>query len=134
MALACYNPLNPKLRIKNPLKEGLLRCGGIPENITFLERNQDYKVLGWQLGAHGDKGGNGARASVQGLENAYGKSITGHRHTPEILRNTFVVGTSTYLSLSYNDGPSSWMNTHAMLWSNGKVQLVNIIDGKWRRK
>lgn len=134
LALACYNPLNPKLRIKNPLKEGLLRCGGIPENITFLERNQDYKVLGVQLGAHGDKGGNGSRASIQSLENAYGRSISGHGHTPEILRNTFRVGTSTYLSLSYNDGPSSWMNTHALLWGNGKVQLVNIINGKWRRK
>lgn len=134
LALACYNSENRKLRIKNPLQEGLLRYGGIPSKVTFLERDQDYKVLGWQLGAHGDKGGNGARASVHGLENAYGKSISGHRHTPEILRNTFVVGTSTYLSLGYNEGPSSWMNTHAMLWENGKVQLVNIINGKWRRE
>ncbi|MDP3698518.1 MAG: hypothetical protein Q8R47_02940 [Nanoarchaeota archaeon] len=135
LALACYDPGNPKLRIKNPLHEGLLRYGGIPNNVTYLERNQDYKpVMGWQLGAHGDKGGNGSRASVNGLENSYGKSISGHAHTPEILRNTFRVGTSTYLSLSYNDGPSSWMNTHGLLWGNGKVQLVNIIDGKWRRK
>jgi len=134
LALACYNPENPKLRIKNPLREGLARYGGIPKNVTFLERNQDYKVLGWQLGAHGDKGGNGAKASVQGFENAYGKSTSGHSHTPEILRNTYRVGTSTHLSLSYNDGPSSWMNTHALLWGNGKVQLVNVIDGKWRRE
>src|SRR3989338_499895 len=134
LALACYNQENPKLRIKNPLQEGLARYGGIPENVTFLDRNQDYKVLGWQLGAHGDKGGNGARASVNGLENSYGKSVSGHSHTPEILRNTFRVGTSTYLSLSYNDGPSSWMNTHGLLWSNGKLQLVNIINGKWRRE
>jgi len=135
LALACYDPDNPKLRIKNPFHEGLLRYGGIPNNVTYLERNQDYKpVMGWQLGAHGDKGGNGSRASINGLENSYGKSITGHSHTPEILRNTFRVGTSTYLSLSYNDGPSSWMNTHGLLWSNGKVQLVNIINGKWRRE
>lgn len=134
LALACYDPENPKLRIKNPLQEGLKIYGGIPEKVTFLERNQDYKVLGWQLGAHGDKGGNGARASVRGLEDAYGKSVSGHSHTPEILRNTFRVGTSTYLSLSYNDPPSSWMNTHGLLWANGKVQLVNIINGKWRRE
>lgn len=134
LALACFDPENPQRRIKDPLKEGLQRYGGVPENVTFLERNQDYKVLGWQLGAHGDKGGNGAKASVQGLENAYGKSITGHRHTPEILRGAVVVGTSTYLTLPYTDGPSSWINTHGMLWANGKVQLVHVINGKWRGK
>jgi len=134
LALACYDPTNPKLRIKNPLQEGLARYGGIPANVIFLERNQDYKVLGWQLGAHGDRGSNGARASVKGFEDSYGKSISGHSHTPEILRNTYRVGTSTHLSLSYNDGASSWMNTHGLLWGNGKVQLVNIIDGKWRRE
>jgi len=133
LALACYNPENPKLRIKNPLREGLARYGGIPKNVTFLERNQDYKVLGWQLGAHGDKGANGSRGSMKSMENAYGKSITGHSHTPGILRNVFVVGTSTHLTLSYNAGPSSWMNTHAMLWANGKPQLVHILDGKWRK-
>ncbi|MEK6899516.1 MAG: hypothetical protein AABX05_00165 [Nanoarchaeota archaeon] len=134
LALACYDPQNPKRRIKDPLQEGLKLYGGIPDKVTFLQRNQDYKFLGWQLGAHGDKGGNGARASVLSLENAYGKSITGHRHTPEILRGAVVVGTSTHLTLPYTDGPSSWMNTHALLWSNGKVQLINIIDGEWRKQ
>ncbi len=133
LSLASFDPENPKRRIKDPLKEGMMRYGGIPKNVTFLERNEDYKVLGWQLGAHGDKGGNGAKASVLGLENAYGKSITGHRHTPEILRGAVVVGTSTYLTLPYTDGPSSWINTHAMLWANGKVQLAHIINGKWKK-
>lgn len=135
LALACYDPKNKRQRTKNPLKEGLERYGGIPKNVKFHERDLDYKVLGWQLGAHGDKGPGGRRSpSAQSLENAYGKSITGHKHTPEILRNTFVVGTSTYLTLSYTAGPSSWMNTHAMLWANGRLQLVNIINGEWRKK
>ncbi len=119
---------------KNPLQVGLEMCGGVPKNVQFLERDQDYKVRGWQLGAHGDKGANGARGGIRGIENAYGKSITGHSHTPEILRDTYIVGTSTDLRLDYTSGPSSWMNTHAMLWDNGKVQLVHIINGKWRRK
>ena len=134
LALACYDPDNPQRRIKDPLKEGLELYGGIPPKVTFLQRNQDCKVLGWQLGAHGDKGGNGARASINGLENAYGKSITGHSHTPQILRGTVVVGTSTDLTLTYTDGPSSWMHTHAVLWTNGRVQLINIINGQWRMK
>ncbi len=135
LALACYDPKNKRQRTKNPLKEGLERYGGIPKNVKFHERDLDYKILGWQLGAHGDKGPGGRRSpSAQSLENAYGKSITGHKHTPEILRNTFIVGTSTYLTLSYTAGPSSWMNTHGLHWANGRVQLVNFINGKWRRK
>ena len=103
-----------------------------PKNVIFLKRDQDYKVRHWQLGAHGDKGGNGAKGSVKSREKAYGQSITGHTHTPEMLRRTIIVGTSTYLQLRYNEGPSSWMNTHALLYDTGKVQLVNIINGAWR--
>ena len=118
---------------KNPLQVGLEMCGGVPKNVKFLERDQDHKVRGWQLGAHGDQGANGARGGIRGIENAYGKSVTGHTHTPEILRDTYIVGTSTDLRLDYTSGPSSWMNTHAMLWDNGRVQLIHMIDGKWRR-
>jgi len=103
------------------------------EGITFLSRTDDYKVWGYQLGVHGDKGVNGSRGSNLGLENAWGKSISGHRHSPEILRNTYVVATSTDLNLDYNAGfASSWMNTHGMLYSGGFVQMINVINGKWR--
>lgn len=120
---------------KNALREGMAIFGRIPGNVKFIERDDDYKVRGWQLGAHGDRGPSGFGSSTRTKENSYGRSITGHSHTPEILRGTIVVGTSTELQLDYNKGqPSSWMNTHALLYDNGKVQLVNIIDGQWRRK
>ncbi len=116
----------------DPFRYGLELFGKLPPNIKFLSRDQDYKVYGWQLGAHGDKGANGARGGIKSKEDAYGPSITGHTHSPEIQRNTVVVGTSTHLRLIYTQGPSSWMNTHAVLWANGKVQLINIIEGKWK--
>lgn len=116
---------------KNPYEVGVNLFGKLP-NTKFLRRDEDYKVLGWQLGAHGDKGVNGARPGINSTEASFGKSITGHTHTPEVLRNTVVVGTSTNLRLNYTDGPSTWMNTHAFLYDNGQVQLVNIIDGKYR--
>jgi len=115
----------------DPLEYGIYLVGGVPENVTFLERDQDYKVKGWQLGSHGDLGANGARrASPRTKENAYGKSISGHSHSCCIFRDTYIVGTSTYLKLDYNRGPSSWTHTHALVGSTGKVQLVNIVDGK----
>ena len=94
--------------------------------------DDDYKVRGVQLGSHGDKGMSGGRSSIRSREYAHGKSITGHSHTPEILRNTYIVGTSTFLRLPYTKGSaSSWMNTNAILYDNGSVQLLNIIDGRW---
>ncbi len=119
---------------KNAVEEGIKMFYHPPKNVHFLNRDQDLKVRGWQLGAHGDKGSNGAKGSVRSRESAYGKSITGHTHTPEKFRNTVIVGTSTYLNLRYNKGPSSWMNTHGLLYDTGKVQLVNIINGEWRRE
>ena len=117
---------------ENPVEAGIKMFYDIPPNVRFLKRDEDYKVRHWQLGAHGDKGGNGAKGSVSAREKAYGQSITGHTHTPEMLRRTIIVGTSTHLKLRYNEGPSSWMNTHALLYDTGKAQLVNIINGEWR--
>ncbi len=121
---------------EDPVESGIRRIGKIPNNVIFLKRDEDYKVLGWQLGSHGDKGMNGSKkASMMSREFSHGKSITGHAHTPEILRNTYVVGTSTYLNLPYTRGQaSSWMNTNGFLWENGTAQLVNIIYGNWRLK
>jgi len=116
----------------DPLVAGLALSGQLPENVRFLKRDEDYKVRGWQLGSHGDRGPNGGKGSIRSKETAEGKSITGHTHTPEILRDTVVVGTSTYLRLPYTVGPSSWMNTNALLYDTGTAQLVNIIEGSWR--
>lgn len=126
--------LREAFRDNDPLEEGIKLVGGkIPDKVRFLRRDEDYKVMGWQLGRHGDKGPNGSRGSMYSKEKSYGKSITGHSHTPHILRNTYVVGTMTKLRLRYNKGnDSSWMHTHGFLWPNRKVQLVNIMNGHHR--
>ena len=118
---------------EDPYKLGVQLFGKLPKNVKFLSRDEDYKVLDWQLGVHGDKGANGARSNIQEKERSYGKSITAHTHTPEILRNTYIVGTSTYTQVDYNVGPSSWMNTNGLLWNDANVQLVNVINGKYRK-
>jgi hypothetical protein len=104
------------------------------EKIRWLERDEDYKIAGIELGAHGDKGANGARGSLLAMEHAYGNSVSGHSHTPEILRGAWQVGTTSLLKLGYNQGPSSWMHTACLVYPNGSRQLINIIEGKWRLK
>ena len=61
-------------------KEGLKECANIKNwnKIRFLDRDEDYKIAGIELGAHGDKGPNGSRGSKASLENAYGRAVIGH--------------------------------------------------------
>ena len=67
-----------------------------------MKREKDYKLHGVHIGAHGDKGNNGSRGSIQQLELSYGNAVIGHSHSPGILRNIWQVGTSTKLILDYN--------------------------------
>ena len=137
-------PWNTKLTLKladaiiegkNPAEMGIRMMGGIPSNVNFLKIDDDYKVWGWQLGSHGHKGISGARGSIRSREISHGKSITGHTHTPEILRNTIIVGTSTKLNLDYTKGSgSSWMAANALVYEGGFVQLIPIINGKWKKR
>lgn len=108
-----------------------------PERIHWLDRDQDYIVYGIENGAHGDKGGNGAKGSLRSIEKAYYKATVGHSHTAGIYREVYQVGTSTIMKLGYNSGPSSWTNTMCIEYPNGQRQLINIIrtkDGRvtWR--
>jgi hypothetical protein len=120
---------------RDPLKDAVGLMGGIPKNVHFLDLNSDLKRWGYQLASHGHKGLGGSRnANINARETAHGKSITGHSHTPEKLRNTYIVGTSTHLNLPYTDGSaSSWMNCNAVLYKGGLVQLLPIIEGKWKK-
>lgn len=120
----------------DPLKYAVEEIIGIkrPERVRWLTRDEDYKIAGIELGAHGDRGANGARGSLEAMENAYGSSVSGHAHTPRILRKAYQVGTSSYLKLSYNSGPSSWMHSSCLVYPNGSRQLINSINGKWRLK
>ncbi len=121
-----------KRRGDDPLQTGIDETYGVVDGVQFLSRDDDYKILGWQLANHGDLGANGAKAGVRSLENSCNKAIYGHSHSPQIMRDVFIVGTSTPLKLDYNRGASSWMNTHALLHPNGQPQLINIFGGKYK--
>ncbi len=118
---------------KDPLKFGIEMCGlKNKTKIQWLSRDEDYRISKIQCGAHGDDGPNGSFGSLRGMENAYGSSVTGHTHTPEILRGAWSVGTSSKLRLSYNSGPSSWLHSSCLVYSNGSRQLINSINGFWK--
>lgn len=97
-----------------------------------LESDESHVVAGIELGMHGDRGPNGARGSIKNLRRIGVRSIIGHSHSPGIDEGAYQVGTSTHLRLEYNAGPSSWLNTHCVIYPNGKRCLLTMIDGKWR--
>jgi hypothetical protein len=98
----------------------------------ILHRDESFKLVGVELGMHGDKGPNGARGSIMNHRRLGVKSIIGHSHVPGIEEGCYQVGTSTLLRLEYNSGASGWMNTHCLLNADGKRQLIHIIKGKYR--
>jgi len=118
----------------DPLKYGVSMFFDNAEKfkkIKWLSMDDDFKVEGVQCGAHGHLGANGSRGSLQSMEAAYGNSVSGHSHTPEILRGAWQVGTSSLLKLEYNRGASSWLHTSCLIYPGGARQLINSIDGQW---
>lgn len=102
------------------------------KHIIFLKRDEPFILAQNYLSAHGDIGTNGSKnPGAKGMFKAYGKCIFGHTHTPEIWHGAISVGTSTRLKLGYNIGASSWLHAHALLYSDGTRQLINIIDGNF---
>ncbi len=120
------------IRGNDPLQAAVLPFLRHPEKVRWLQRDEDYKVAGIELGAHGDKGANGSRGSLRAMENAYGQSVSGHAHSDEILRGAWQVGTGCRLRQNYNKGPSSWLLSSCLVYANAMRQLVNVIDDAWR--
>lgn len=99
---------------------------------THFVGRSSYRVKGVELGMHGDAGPNGARGSIQNISRIGARSIIGHSHTAGVKHGVYQVGTSTG-ELEYSRGsPSSWSNTHAILYPNSKRTLVTVVKGRWR--
>jgi hypothetical protein len=118
---------------KNPLQFACERLSMKNINkVRWLKMDEDYFISGIQCGAHGHKGPKGSRGNIKGMEKAYGRSNTGHAHGPEILRGAWQCGTSSYLKLDYNQGPSDWVHASILTYPNGMRQMINSFDGEWR--
>lgn len=100
------------------------------KNVIFLDRHTSFKIAGVELGNHGDMGANGSRGgNLEAFDKALGSCIVGHSHTAGIVRNAMRVGHCCDLSrVLYTKGPSSWTKSHALLYPDGRKQLINMID------
>jgi len=103
-----------------------------PESCRFPQYEESFRIEGVEVGLHGHQGLNGARGSRKSYGKIGVKTVIGHSHSPGIKDGVYQTGTSTRLRLGYNTGPSSWLQTHCLIYPNGKRTLINIIDGEWR--
>lgn len=111
--------------------KGIIPCvinKNYPDMVT-LGRSDSYRVHDWEVGQHGDIGANGSRGSINQYRDLNTKMIIGHSHSPSRKDGVIQVGTSTHLRVGYNIGPSSWLQSHAIVHENGKAQHINFIGG-----
>lgn len=102
------------------------------DTTIFLQRDESFKVNNVEIGFHGDVGINGARGNIKSLAKLSDKMVIGHSHSPGIYEGCYQVGLSAMTNLEYKRGPSSWMQTHCLIYPDGKRTLINIIGGKWK--
>lgn len=115
----CMNPdTQPGLRKKDFVK--------------FLKRDESFSIEGIEVGFHGDKGPNGGRGNIKAFTKIGPKTVIGHSHSPGIEEGVYQVGLSARMDLEYVSGPSSWLQTHCVIYPDGKRTLINIINGKWK--
>tara|TARA_R110001592_G_scaffold128057_5_gene340092 strand:- start:2809 stop:4383 length:1575 start_codon:yes stop_codon:yes gene_type:complete len=86
-----------------------------------------YRIKGWEVSQHGDIGANGSRGSSPQFRKLNTKLITAHTHSPTRADSHVCVGTTTKLRLSYNKGASGWLQSHAIIHQDGKVQQIHFI-------
>jgi hypothetical protein len=101
-----------------------------PDMIT-LGRSDSFRVKSWELGQHGDIGASGSRGSINQFRKLNTKMIIGHSHSPNRKDGVIQVGTSTHLRVGYNIGPSAWLQSHAIIHSDGKAQQIDFINGEF---
>lgn len=102
------------------------------KNCVFLGPDDSFMVADVELGMHGHIGPNGARGTLQAFGKIGVRSVIGHGHGPGIRDGVMMIGTSSYLRVGYNKGPSNWLHAHGLVYKNGKRSLAVIIDGRWR--
>jgi hypothetical protein len=92
----------------------------------FVGRDDSFLIAGIDVSQHGDFGASGARGSANSFAKAANKMIIAHSHTPAINKGVYQVGHSTD-GMNYAKGHSGWMNTHCLIYPNGKRSLIHVL-------
>lgn len=98
--------------------------------IKCLGINDSFKVKDIELAVHGHVGISGSRGSIMQYRRLNSRIVVGHSHQPSRLDGALSVGCTCKLRLGYNNGPSSWLNSHITINEFGKMQHIIFIKDK----
>lgn len=101
------------------------------DSVKYLDRDDSFKIMGWELANHGDKGFNGSKGNLTQYSKLSTKVIVGDYHQPGRRLGALSVGTYSKLRMGYNVGPSSWVNGGALIHPNGKAQHILFMDNNF---
>lgn len=101
-------------------------------NVKVLDYAESFRLKDIECGLHGHLGPNGSKGSARNYARIGAKTIGGDCHSPEIFEGAWRGGTSSKLLRGYNPGPSGWLNTHVLVYPNGKRTMITVINGLWR--
>lgn len=104
----------------------------LKEKVVFLDERDTFKLHGIELSIHGANGTNGARGSINQYSKLPDKTVTGHSHSPSIMKGAYCVGTSSVFDMPYVRGASSWDHAHCIIHPNGKRQMIFLRNGKFK--
>lgn len=105
---------------------------GCASNVQCLHQDESFQLGGNECGLHGHAGPNGAKGTLKNLSRLGVRTVSGHTHTPGIEEGGYQVGTSSVRRLAYMRGPSSHLNTHCVIYANGKRALLSVVEGSFR--
>ena len=125
---------NARLVFDVPVTEALvIPRGSVLDASNPVSTFDDYAVSvgNTEIGI-GDGSSAYFSATLAKMEECYGQSVTGHTHTPAILRAAWQVGCTERYDVDYVSGPSSWLHASCLVYPNGSRQMINSIGGNWR--
>ena len=103
------------------------------DRVAFLKTDESFRMLGIEMGSHGNTGNNGSRGSALSFRKQGIKYNIGHSHAPLIKGGVFQAGACVLVEDSgYATGGSSWAIGHIFTYPNGKRTMVVCKNGKWR--
>jgi len=101
-------------------------------NLNLISTDTSHMIGSFECGMHGHIGPNGARGSIMSLSKIGVKVVVGHVHSPAETDGSLAVGVCAS-DMEYANGPSSWLNTQAVIYPDGKGTLIHIINGKYKK-
>lgn len=102
------------------------------QNLRFVSDSEKF-YIGDVYFTHGHIGINGARPNFTRAAEVFNDYTQGHTHTPGVLHNATMAGTTSRRDLKYVKGASSWLGANVLIQPDSSQQLLPIIKDEWQR-